>query len=383
MTPRKAPGSLAAIALVLTAFGAPGALAGDDPSAPPVPPSPLRDPAMPPAPPQPPAANSLSPLEQLVAPIALYPDPLLAIILPASAAPGDIAAAEVYLVQYGDRTRFDSQGWDPSVRALAHYPEIVRWMSDNPGWTEALGSAFLASPEDVLRAIQSLRSVALSEGRLASSAEQQVVTEGGRIDILPFQSDSIFIPEYDADGLFADAQQGYAVPAYGFGPPCEVGPWLTNGIDWSGGAIFVGEWSSWHGAGGWIPPHFNERRGPHDPHRWHPTRTSAPPRQTWTAGAQPVPRPRPLAAPQAQDARSHGTAVGQAGPGSRGALELPPGDRAQSHRETSAAQPQHQASASQPQSHAQAAESRSAPAPSSASSSSSREASVPGDTRNH
>ena len=99
-------------------------------------------------------------------PIALYPDPLLALILPASTVPGDISAASAYLVQYGDMTRIDSQPWDPSVRALAHYPAIVTWMAENIEWTQAVGSAFLSSPAEVMASIQRLRARALASGAL-------------------------------------------------------------------------------------------------------------------------------------------------------------------------------------------------------------------------
>ena len=74
-------------------------------------------------------------LDQLLGPIALYPDPLVAVILPASTVPSDIALAAGYLAANGAQAGIDTQPWDPSVRALAHYPDVLKWMNDNLDWT--------------------------------------------------------------------------------------------------------------------------------------------------------------------------------------------------------------------------------------------------------
>jgi hypothetical protein len=171
--------------------------------------------------PAPPALHNAGPDDALVAPIALYPDPLIALILPASTAPADIAAASSFLIQYGDPSRVDSQPWDPSVRALAHYPTVITWMAGNMAWTQALGSAFLSSPSDVMDAIQWMRSRAMASGALASTSQQQVYADGDDIEIYPAQPDSIFVPAYDASVVYADGMY------YGDGGPLINSDLLT------------------------------------------------------------------------------------------------------------------------------------------------------------
>jgi hypothetical protein len=304
MTPRKAPRALAVVVPAL--FSQACVLFSQAPADPPPPLPPPDAPEYAGAPPTPPppvppapdqaARLSLSPIDQLLAPIALYPDPLIALILPASTAPADISAAQAYLVQYGDMARIDDQPWDPSVRALAHYPAVLTWMADNPEWTQALGAAFLASPADVMTSIQRLRARAWSDGVLASTPQQQVYSDNGEIEILPGQPDSIFVPEYDADAVFPeDAGDAYGGSIISFGPACDAGPWLSYCIDWEGGGIWVGGWGAWHGPAGWYRPHFSGRHGPTGAQPWMPgSRTAMPLPPQCGARAEPVPRPRPM-----------------------------------------------------------------------------------------
>jgi hypothetical protein len=216
--------------------------------------------------PRPPSAT-----DQLLGPIALYPDPLLALILPASTAPADISAASAYLIQYGDMTRIDSQPWDPSVRALAHYPAIISWMAVNIEWTRALGLAFLSSPAEVMESIQRLRARALAAGALVSTPQQQVVLQDNAIEILPAEPDWIYAPSYDTDVVYPEEPYyGYGGPFMNFGPALEAGPWLSYCFDWSGCSVWVGGWKAWHGPGGWHHPHFDGGHAPPGAHRWHP-----------------------------------------------------------------------------------------------------------------
>ena len=90
-------------------------------------------------------------LDNLLAPIALYPDPLLAQMLPASTYPAEIADAADWLNSGGSISGIDWQNWDESVKAIAHYPNILKMMADNMDWTADLGDAFLNQPEDVAR----------------------------------------------------------------------------------------------------------------------------------------------------------------------------------------------------------------------------------------
>jgi len=96
-------------------------------------------------------------LDDLLAPIALYPDPLLAAMLPASTYPAEIADADAWLKRGGTVSGVDGQSWDEAVKAITYYPDILTMMAENLDWTADLGDAFLNQPEDVTRSIQRLR----------------------------------------------------------------------------------------------------------------------------------------------------------------------------------------------------------------------------------
>ncbi len=237
---------------------------------PPPPPTPPQyveaPPAQPAAPPQ-----ALSGVDALVAPIALYPDPLIAIMLAASTVPWEITAASSYLVQYGDVSRIDGQPWDPSVRALAHYPTVVAWMAQNIAWTEALGSEFSVSPAGVMEAVQRLRSRALAAGTLVSTPQQQVFSEDGEVEILPAQADAVYIPVYDPNVVYADEPYtGYGGPFIYFGTPFFAGMWLDYSLDWRHHRVWSGDRDSWRDHGAWHPRHFDGDRAPPGAHQWNP-----------------------------------------------------------------------------------------------------------------
>src|ERR1039457_5006903 len=124
-------------------------------------------------------------LDQLLGPIALYPDPLIAQILPASTLPTEIVLADRYVNSGGDPNQIDQQPWDPSVQALARYPNVLQWMDENLDWTTELGQAFLNQQPDVMDAIQRLRWSAYNLGNLQSPPQQQVIVDGGDIEIVP------------------------------------------------------------------------------------------------------------------------------------------------------------------------------------------------------
>ena len=269
---------------------------------PPPPPAPPQGEYAPPAPdvppeePSAPAPNASAPnasLDALVGPIALYPDPLIALILPAATVPGDITAASSYLVQYGDMSRIDSQPWDPSVRALAHYPTVVTWMAQNIAWTQALGSAFLVSPADVMNSIQSLRARARANGSLVSNPEQQVVEADSDIEILPAQPDVVYVPSYDPDVVYADGYYGgYDGPFFNYGPAYPAGIWLSYSFDWRRHRVWQGDRNDWHPHQGWHPPHGGGSPPP-GAQPWtpksHGPRVDLPPPRRG-----PAPRPRPM-----------------------------------------------------------------------------------------
>lgn len=215
-------------------------------------------------------AASLSPfteeqLDQLLGPIALYPDALIALMLPASTSPSEVVLAARFLRAGHDPSGADIEPWDDSVRALARYPETIRWMDENLAWTKQLGETFLAQPDDVMSAIQRLRSRALAAGTLFSTAQQQVVTEGGMIRILPAQPEVIYIPYYNPQVVYLARPRysSFDEPFLTFGVGFSTGWWLSYGLDWPARRIWV------------IDRHERERH-------WHQHRTN------WRPGPPPA-----------------------------------------------------------------------------------------------
>jgi hypothetical protein len=147
---------------------------------------------------------SMEDLSYLLEPIALYPDPLLALILSASTFPVQIVEAERWTasnpisVQRGDFSEVDAMDWDSSVKALARFPDVIRKLADHLDWTESLGIAVATQTSDVTAAIQLLRAKAETLGNLQSTPEQTVTTrdEGGSrvIYVLPANPERIYVP---------------------------------------------------------------------------------------------------------------------------------------------------------------------------------------------
>ena len=169
-------------------------------------------------------------LDQLLGPIALYPDPLMAQILPASTFPTQIVLADRYVTGGGDSNQIDQQPWDPSVQALARYPGVLKWMDDNLNWTTELGQAFLNQQQDVMISIQRLRMAASNFGNLQSTPQQQVVNDGGNIEIVPADPQVIYVPVYQPDVVYY--QTGYGSPFITFGIGFVIGGWLDCDFDW-------------------------------------------------------------------------------------------------------------------------------------------------------
>jgi len=169
-------------------------------------------------------------LDQLLGPIALYPDPLIAQILPAATLPTQIVLADRYVSGGGDPNQIDQQPWDASVQALARYPEVLKWMDDNLNWTTELGQAFLYQQQDVMDSIQRLRQSAANFGNLQSTPQQQVINDGGNIEIIPSDPQVIYVPVYQPDQVFY--QSGYGSPFITFGIGFPIGGWLDCDFDW-------------------------------------------------------------------------------------------------------------------------------------------------------
>jgi hypothetical protein len=169
-------------------------------------------------------------LDQLLGPIALYPDPLIAQILPASTLPTQIVFADRYVIGGGDANQIDQQPWDASVQALARYPSVLKWMDDNLAWTTELGQAFLNQQPDVMNSIQRLRAAASHFGNLQSTPQQQVLTDDGDIEIVPADPAMIYVPVYQPDQVYYDSAFGSPFITFGIGWP--VGLWLDGDFDW-------------------------------------------------------------------------------------------------------------------------------------------------------
>ncbi|MGO8837195.1 MAG: DUF3300 domain-containing protein [Limisphaerales bacterium] len=174
-------------------------------------------------------------LDQLLGPIALYPDPLIAQILPASTVPTQIVLADRYISGGGDPNQLGQHAWDaavqdPSVQALARYPSVLKWMDDNLNWTEAVGQAFLNQQQDVMDSIQRLRHSALNVGNLQSTPQQQVIDDGGYIEIVPADPQVIYVPVYQPDQVYY--QTCYGPPFISFGIGFPIGLWLNFDFDW-------------------------------------------------------------------------------------------------------------------------------------------------------
>jgi len=213
------------------------------------------------------AAFSREQLEQLVAPIALYPDSLLSQVLMAATYPADVAEAARWSKankdEKGDTAvqKVQGQSWDPAVKALAAFPQVLQAMGDKPDWTQNLGDAFLASSKDVLDAVQRLRTKAQSAGNLKSNTQQTVSsrTEANQqvIVIEPAQANTIYVPAYDPNVVYGAWPYPYYPPYYwppysyyypGYYPGAfaagvfwgvAVGSILWGNCNWGGGDINI------------------------------------------------------------------------------------------------------------------------------------------------
>jgi len=196
-------------------------------------------PAQVPVPPPAPANQPLSDaqLDQLLGPIALYPDPLIAEILPASTLPTQIVLADRYITGGGDPNQIAQQPWDASVQAIAHYPKVLKWMDDNLSATTELGQAFLNQQQAVMASIQRLRATASKLGNLQSTPQQQVTDDGGDIEIDPTDDQEMYVPVYQPDQVYDDSANGS--PYITYDPGCPIGDWLDNDFDWGDNDIIV------------------------------------------------------------------------------------------------------------------------------------------------
>jgi uncharacterized membrane protein YgcG len=251
--------------LLIALLAAPPGVLAQTAGPPPPPPAPMQA-----APPQdqPPEKLKQEELDQLVAPIALYPDALLAQILMASTYPLEIVQAARWHKQGSNKdlkdtqleTALQAQPWDPSVKSLVAFPQVLTMMNEKLDWTQKLGDAFLAQEKDVMATVQQLRVKAQAAGNLKSTPEQKIIVEQAApqapqqtiIRIEPANPQVIYVPTYNPTVVYG-AWPYPAYPPYYYYPPgyvfgaslfsfgvgMAVGAALWGGCNWHGGSVNV------------------------------------------------------------------------------------------------------------------------------------------------
>ena len=210
-------------------------------------------------------------LQQLVAPIALYPDALVAQILAASTHTVEIVEADRWTQAHPElrdnalAVEVDKQSWDPSVQALTEFPSVLANMDQNLAWTSSLGDAYLSQPQELMAAVQAMRQRAQQAGNLESTGQETVTAQDQAITIEPADPDVVYLPQYDPwlaygapvavwpgwypySGLYVDG------PGIAFG--VGFGLWYVGGYRWG-----------WHH---WRPDwHHRTITYHHNAYAWH------------------------------------------------------------------------------------------------------------------
>ena len=212
-------------------------------------------------------------LDQLVAPIALYPDPLLAQVLMASAYPLDIVQAERWLEANknlkGDalKAAVDKQPWDDSIKSLVATPDVLQLMSSKLDWTQKLGDAVVAQQADVMDAIQRLRTKAQANNKLQSTKEQKVTVQQVQnrqvIAIEPTDPDMVYVPYYDPGVVYGDWPYPDYPPDY-WPTPGYIGAGIIAAGIGFGAGYALGRWHGgnyWGGGVNWNNNNINVRPG--------------------------------------------------------------------------------------------------------------------------
>jgi hypothetical protein len=228
------------------------------------------------------APVSKNELNGLVAPIALYPDNLVALVLAASTFPDQVAIADYWLQQNKNLSgnalvqAVDKQSWNASVKGLTQFPTVLHNMATSLSWTSQLGEAFHNQKSEVMSAIQTLRAQAKAAGNLKSTPQMTVEQQSPQtIVIQPANPQVVYVPQYNPAVIYGYpyVTPGYspadvaAASAISFGAGVALGAWASSGwgwhtwgTDWAGGAVvynhntFIGN-TAWHGgyAGGYHP----------------------------------------------------------------------------------------------------------------------------------
>jgi hypothetical protein len=189
-------------------------------------------------------------LDQLVAPIALYPDELVAQILAAATYPAEVVEAERWMQANaglkGDAlgNAANTQPWDNSVKALVQFPPVLAMMDKNLSWTSSLGEAYMNDSQAVMGAVQQMRAQAQHAGNLKSTPQENVTDEGQTIAIEPAEPDVVYVPEYDPWLVYGEPLAFY--PGWVTVPGLFIdGPGMYFGLG-IGIGIFGGYGWGWH-----------------------------------------------------------------------------------------------------------------------------------------
>ncbi|WP_232823629.1 DUF3300 domain-containing protein [Dyella sp. C9] len=211
-------------------------------------------------------------LDQMLAPVALYPDALLSQILMASTYPGNVADAAAWSAAHpqakGDDAvkQVGNEPWDPSVQSLVAFPQVLAQMKAHPDWVQNMGDAFLAQPDDVMASVQRLRAQAQKAGNLKSTDQQKVVVEQAPassanptiIQIEPTNPDVVYVPAYNPTVVYGTwaypaypptywpPPPGYAYPVatalatgLAFGAGIAIANSLWGGFDWGHNDVHI------------------------------------------------------------------------------------------------------------------------------------------------
>jgi len=195
-------------------------------------------------------------LDQLLAPIALYPDSLLAQVLMASTYPLEVVQADRWAKQSKDlkgealTAALEKQPWDPSVKSLVNFPQVLAMMGEKLDWTQKLGDAFLAQQKDVMASVQTLRKKAAEAGNLKTTKEQKVVVEQETIVIESASPQVVYVPTYNPTVVYGAWAYPSYPPAYYYPPGYAAGTALLSfGAGMAVGAAWGYAWGGcdWHG----------------------------------------------------------------------------------------------------------------------------------------
>ena len=188
-------------------------------------------------------------LEQLIGPIALYPDDLLAVVLPASTYPLQIVQAARFLDEFEqDSSLQPDEEWDDSVVALLNYPEVLKQMNEDIDWTWTLGEAVIGQQEDVIGAVESFRDRAYAAGNLKSDEHQTINSDDGIIEIVPVDEEIIYVPYYEPERVLVSQAQPvvhyYERPYPVYYYPYPSGYHFSSGYFWGVTTAFGIGWAN-------------------------------------------------------------------------------------------------------------------------------------------